>query len=97
MEVKVLWNNWSQEFLANRKAKKARKGSDREAGAERSGEQSRGSTNRNRMRGEPAQGERAEDCEALVTNGLERRPGDRAVKVMAITWGGLALRLKGRR
>jgi hypothetical protein len=37
LEVKVLWNNWSQEFLANRKAKKARKGSGREAGAERSG------------------------------------------------------------
>ena len=69
----------------------------REAGAERSGERNRESTNRNRIRGAADQGERASDREALATKGMRRRSGDCAVKVVVLTWGDLALRLKGRR
>jgi hypothetical protein len=72
-------------------------GRGREAGAERSGERIRGSTNRNRIRGAANQGERARDREALATEGKQRKSGDRAGKAVVLTWGGLALRLKGRR
>jgi hypothetical protein len=55
------------------------------------------STNRNRIRGGVEQGERANDREALATKAWRRKSGDGAGKVEALTWGGLALRLKGRR
>jgi hypothetical protein len=45
LEVKVLWGTWSWGPRANRKA------TDREVRAERSGERSRESTNRNRIPG----------------------------------------------
>src|ERR1700724_2536753 len=46
-----------------------------------SAEQSRGPTNRNRIQGEVAQGERAFDREALSANESSRRSGGCAVKV----------------
>lgn len=64
---------------------------------EGSGERSCGPTNRNRIRGGAEQGERAIDREALVTKARRRRSGGRAAKADALTRGGLALRLKGRR
>ena len=46
-------------------------------------EQSRAPTNRNRIRGEAVQGERASDREALSAKGPSRRSGGGAVKVTA--------------
>ena len=88
-EVQVLWGTWSQGPRANRKA------SFREGGAEGSGERNRQPTNRNRIRGEANQGERATDREALATKGGQRKSGGWAGKAGALTWGGLALCLKG--
>jgi hypothetical protein len=45
--------------------------------------------NKNRIRGDGAQGERADDREALATKGQRRRSGDRAVKATVLTWGDL--------
>ena len=73
--MKVLWGSWSQRPRANRKAKKPGNRSGREAGAERSGEQNRELTNRNRIRGAETQGERPNDREALVTKELSVDPG----------------------
>ena len=56
-----------------------------------------GPMNKNRIEGVANQGERAENREALVTKGMRRRFGGRAVKEWALIWGDLALRLKGRR
>ena len=42
-------------------------------------------------------GERANDREAPATERRRRRSGGRALKVDGLTWGDLALRLKGRR
>ncbi len=74
-EVEVLWGSWSQQPPASRKV------TDREVGAERSGERIRGSTNRNRIRGAADQGERACDREALATKGqaasIRRSCGER--------------------
>jgi hypothetical protein len=53
--------------------------------------------NKNRIGGDGAQGERANDREALATKGRRRRSGDRAAKAMILTWGDLGSRLKGRR
>jgi hypothetical protein len=53
--------------------------------------------NKNRIRGVGNQGERANDREALVTKGTLRRFGGRAGKVDVLTWGDLALGLKGPR
>ena len=50
---------------------------------------------KNRVGGGVEQGEQASDCEALVTKARWRKRGDRAVKVSVLTWGDLALRLKG--
>lgn len=69
-EVQVLWGIGSQGPRANRKA------TSRETGAERSGERNRESTNRNRIRGDVSQGERAHDREALATKGRRRRSGE---------------------
>jgi hypothetical protein len=69
----------------------------REGPGEGSGERNRGLTYRNRIRGDPSQGEWAMDHEALVTKDEGRKSGGRAVKVGALTWGDLASRLKGRR
>ena len=55
------------------------------------------STNRNRIRGVVEQGERANVREALTTKAWRRRSGDGAGKVEVLTWGDLALCLKGRR
>jgi len=49
------------------------------------------------MRGGADQGERANDREAHATKGPRRKSGDGAVKATTLTWGGLALRPKGRR
>ena len=53
--------------------------------------------NKNRIEGVAEQGERANDREALVVKAKRRRSGGCAVKECVLTWGDLALRLKGRR
>lgn len=60
-------------------------------------ERSCGPTNKNRIEGVAYRGERANDREALVIKGKQRRSGGRAVKECVLTWGDLALCLKGRR
>jgi hypothetical protein len=60
-------------------------------------ERSCGPMNKNRIKGAADQGERARDREAVVTKGRRRRSGGRAVKECVLTWGDLALCLKGRR
>ena len=52
---------------------------------------------KNRIEGDAEQGERASDRKALVTKPRWRKSGSRAVKECVLTWGDLALRLKGRR
>ena len=54
-----------------------------------------GPMNKNRIEGGADQGERATDREALVTKGRRRKSGGRAVKECVLTWGDLALCLKG--
>ena len=53
--------------------------------------------NKNRIEGAAKQGERAQNRKALVTKARWRRCGGCAMKVCVLTWGDLALRLKGRR
>jgi len=53
--------------------------------------------NKNRIEGVADQGERANGREALVTKGWRRRSGGGAVKECVLTWGDLALCLKGQR
>jgi hypothetical protein len=53
--------------------------------------------NKNRIEGVAEQGERANYREALVVKAKRRRSGGCAVKECVLTWGDLALRLKGRR
>ena len=60
-------------------------------------ERSCGPMNKDRIKGAADQGERARDREALVSKGKRRRSGGRAVKECDLTWGDLALCLKGRR
>lgn len=69
--------------------------SDREVGAERSGELNRELTNRNRIRGVVSQGERSRYREALATKGERRRSGGCAGNITNLTWGDLASRPKG--
>jgi hypothetical protein len=57
----------------------------------------RESRDTNLIRGAAEQGEQACDCEALVVKAKWRKWGDCAVKDRVLTWGDLALRLKGRR
>ena len=52
---------------------------------------------KNRIEGGADQGERANGREALVTKVRWRRSGGGAVKECVLTWGDLALCLKGRR
>jgi len=52
---------------------------------------------KNRIEGAAEQGERARNREALVIKAKRRRSGGCAVKECVLTWGGLALCLKGRR
>jgi hypothetical protein len=52
---------------------------------------------KNRIEGAAEQGERAKDREALVVKAKWRRSGGCAGKECVLTWGDLALRLKGRR
>jgi hypothetical protein len=51
--------------------------------------------NKNRIEGGAEQGERATDREALVTKARWRKSGGRAVKECVLTWGDIALCLKG--
>jgi hypothetical protein len=60
-------------------------------------ERSCGPMNKNRIEGGAEQGERATDREALVAKFRWRRSGGRAVKECVLTWGDLALCLKGQR
>jgi len=60
-------------------------------------ERSCGLMNENRIEGVADQGERARNREALVIKGKRRKSGGRAAKECVLTWGDLALRLKGRR
>ena len=53
--------------------------------------------NKNRIEGGADQGERANGREALVTKDRWRRSGGGAEKECVLTWGDLALCLKGRR
>jgi hypothetical protein len=69
----------------------------REGSSEGSGERTDGPTNRNRIRGDADQGERACDREALVTKDRQRKSGGRVGTVSVLIWGDLASRLKGRR
>lgn len=52
---------------------------------------------KNRIEGAAKQGERANDREALVIKAKWRKSGGCAVKECVLTWGDLALCLKGRR
>jgi hypothetical protein len=52
---------------------------------------------KNRIEGVAEQGERARNREALVAKAKRRKFGGCAVKECVLTWGGLALCLKGRR
>jgi hypothetical protein len=52
---------------------------------------------KNRIEGAAEQGERAHDREALVVKAKRRKSGGCAVKECVLTWGDLALCLKGRR
>ncbi len=52
---------------------------------------------KNRIEGAAEQGERAMNREALVTKARWRKCGGCAMKVCVLTWGRLALWLKGRR
>ena len=51
--------------------------------------------NKNRIEGGADQGERARNREAVVIKGKRRKFGGRAVKECVLTWGDLALCLKG--
>jgi hypothetical protein len=53
--------------------------------------------NKNRIEGAAEQGERAHDREALVIKAKWRKSGGCAEKECVLTWGDLALCLKGRR
>jgi RNA-directed DNA polymerase len=59
-------------------------------------ERNRESMDKNRIRGDVEQGEQASDCEALVVEARRRKSGGCAGKDRVLTWGDLALRLKGR-
>jgi hypothetical protein len=52
--------------------------------------------NKNRIEGAAKQGEWAMNREALVIKARWRKCGGCAMKVCVLTWGDLALRLKGR-
>ena len=62
---------------------------------EGSGERSRGPMNKNHVGGGAGRGERANDREAPMAKAQKRKRGGRAVKDSVLTWGDLALRLKG--
>jgi hypothetical protein len=53
--------------------------------------------NKNRIEGAAEQGERAKNREAPVIKAKRRKSGGCAAKECVLTWGALALRLKGRR
>jgi hypothetical protein len=53
--------------------------------------------NKNRIEGAVEQGERAKNREALVIEARWRRSGGCAEKECVLTWGDLALNLKGQR
>ena len=53
--------------------------------------------NKNRIEGVAEQGERAQNRKALVIKAKRRKSGGCAAKECVLTWGDLALRLKGGR
>ena len=70
-------------------------GHNREGVSEGSGERTDGPTNRNRIRGEADQGERACNREALVTNDRYRKSGGRVGKAIVLISRDLASHLNG--
>ena len=60
-------------------------------------ERNREPMDKNRIQGDADQGERACNREALVVKGRQRKSGGCAGKDCVLTWGDLALCLKGRR
>jgi len=60
-------------------------------------ERNREPMNKNWIRGATEQGEQASDCEALVVKATWRKSGGCEGKDRVLTWGDLALCLKGRR
>jgi hypothetical protein len=60
-------------------------------------ERTRGPMDKNRIEGAAEQGERATNRKALVVKARWRKSGGRAGKDRVLTWGDLALCLKGRR
>ena len=60
-------------------------------------ERNREPMDKNRIEGAAEQGERARNREALVVKAKRRKSGGCAVKDRVLTWGDLALCLKGRR
>ena len=60
-------------------------------------ERNREPMDKNRIEGVAEQGERARNREALVVKAKRRKSGGCAVKDRVLTWGDLALCLKGRR
>jgi len=52
---------------------------------------------KNRIGGDVERGERAKDREASMVEARRRKSGGRAGKDGVLTWGDLAMRLKGRR
>ncbi len=58
-------------------------------------ERSREPMDKNQIEGAANQGERAVSCEAFVVKERWRRSGGCAVKDRVLTWGDLALCLKG--
>jgi hypothetical protein len=87
-EVRVLWG-------LGHKNPREPQGRNREGTSEGSGERTDGPTNRNRIRGDTEQGERARDREALVTNAPWRKSGGRVGTASVLIWGDLASHLKG--
>ncbi len=60
-------------------------------------ERNRESMDKNWIEGDVERGEQASDCEAPVVEARRRKSGGCAGKDRVLTWGDLALRLKGRR
>ena len=87
-EVKVL----PQADHSERREAQLRKG-DRAWGG--SVERSREPMDKNRIRGDPDQGEQAFCCEAFVVKEKGRKSGGCAMKDRVLTWGDLALCPKG--
>jgi hypothetical protein len=84
--------DWEVEVLPGlgHKDRREPQGRKRERPFEGSGERTDGLTDRNRVRGDATQGERATNREALVTKARRRKPGGRVGKASVLIWGDLA-------